>query len=398
MTVSIVALAAAALVVWVYAGYPALLALLARVRPRPRARAAILPRVSVIVAAHDEEGIIAEKVADVRASRYPADRVETVVASDGSNDATVAAARRAGATIVLDLPRVGKLHALHHAVAASHGDVLVFTDADSRFEPATLSELVANFADPAVGAVAANEVHVVDDHGVAVAHGEGLYWRYEQAIKRLEDRVGSAVSASGRCYAIRRSLFVPSTQTASTDDFVISTMAIRAGARLAFDERARVLVRTPDDGGTELRRKVRVMNRGLRGALALAWWLAPFHRPAYLAQLLSHKILRRFVGFALVALFVACAAGARRDSRWWIALAPQIAFYGLAVAGAAFERAGRRPPKAVWVPYYFCLSNLAALLAVGSLVIRTRYEVWEPQSSRGRHPRHVTPTEPEVST
>jgi cellulose synthase/poly-beta-1,6-N-acetylglucosamine synthase-like glycosyltransferase len=379
---AVVAVSLAALV-WVYAGYPAWLALVGALRPRPRVRAPLAVPVSVIVAAHNEEPIIGAKVANLRVTEYPASLLQIVVVSDGSTDATVAAAEAAGASLVLDLPRVGKLRALNDAVARATGDVLVFTDADSRLEPGTLPALVANFADPAVGAVAANEVHEVAGDDAAVAHGEGLYWRYEQLVKRLEDRVGSAVSASGRLYATRRELFVPSRATASTDDFVISTQAVRAGRRLAFDEHARVLVSAPDEGGTELWRKVRVMNRGLRGAFALAGALLPFRRPAYLLQLLSHKVLRRFLGFFLLALLLATAWLAVRDPRWWALLAPQLVFYALALGGALAPALGRRPPRVVWVPYYFCLSNLAAAIAVGLLVRGRRFEVWEPALARG---------------
>jgi len=178
-------------------------------------------------------------------------------------------------------------------------------------------------------------------------------------------------------------LFVPSRQTASTDDFVISTQAVRAGRRLAYDAQARVLVATPEDGGTELWRKVRVMNRGLRGAFALAGALFPFERPAYLLQLLSHKVLRRFLGFFLVALVAATASLTLGDTRWWALLAPQVVFYALALGGALAPRLGRGTPRLLWVPYYFCLSNLAATIAVGLLLRGRRFEVWEPALARG---------------
>jgi cellulose synthase/poly-beta-1,6-N-acetylglucosamine synthase-like glycosyltransferase len=381
-----VLIVSAAVVVWIYAGYPLLLVVLERTRPRPRTRAPIEPALSVIIAAHDEAPIIGTKVSNVRASQYPARQIEIVVASDGSTDATAEIASAAGASVVCDLPRVGKLAALNVAVARSSGDVLVFTDADSRFEPRTLAELAANFADPRVGAVAANEVYVRDAGGVPVASGEGLYWRYEQWIKRMEDRIGSAVSASGRLYAIRRDVFTPSQQTASTDDFVISTEAVRAGRRLAFDENARVLVQTPDEGGTELRRKVRVMNRGLRGACTLARDLWP-QRLGYVLQLASHKILRRFAGFFLLSAFLATGvlvAARPRNAAYWCLLGLQCVFYVLAMVGAVAQSQHRRVPKPAWVAYYFCLANLAAALAVCSIVRGTRYERWEPGSTRGR--------------
>ena len=196
-------------VLWAYALYPLTMAALGRWRPRPRARRPVALPVSIVVAAHDEQEMIATKVANVHASDYPSELIEVVVVSDGSTDHTVELAREAGADVVLDLPRVGKLNALNHAVEHATGDILVFTDADSLLERDTLSALVSNFADERVGGVSGNEVSRARGDERAVARGEGLYWRYEQWIKRQEDRAGCVVSATGRLYAIRRSLFVP---------------------------------------------------------------------------------------------------------------------------------------------------------------------------------------------
>jgi cellulose synthase/poly-beta-1,6-N-acetylglucosamine synthase-like glycosyltransferase len=373
----------AVLVAWVYAGYPLALALLGRLRPRPRRRAPLELPLSVIVAAHDEVAVIADKVTDVLASDYPARLLELIVASDGSADGTVEAARRAGATRVLDLPRVGKLAALTRAAEVSSGEILVFTDADSLFERRTLRELVSNFADEHVGGVAANVVRCVAEDGRPVARGEGLYWRYERLIKRLEDRVGSVVSASGHLYAVRRRFFAPSTLAAGTDDFVISSQVVRAGGRLAFDERAIVLVATPEDADTELRRRVRVMNRGLRATFALGAALLPTRTGLYAVEVGFHKLLRRLVAFFLVSLLSSSAVLAARDPAWWIALAPQLGFYGLAAAGGllAGSRWGRLKP--LWIPFFFCLVNAAAALAVLSLLAGVRFERWEPVDMRG---------------
>jgi cellulose synthase/poly-beta-1,6-N-acetylglucosamine synthase-like glycosyltransferase len=383
MTAVLVAVLSLALVAWVYAGYPMAIALLGLLRPRPRRLAPLELPVSVVVAAHDEVEVIADKVANVLASDYPARLLELIVASDGSEDGTVDAARRAGATLVLDLPRMGKLSALNRAVQVSSGELLVFTDADSLFEPGTLRRLVSNFGDEQVGGVAANVVRFVEEDGRPVARGEGLYWRYERLLKRLEDRVGSVVSASGHLYAVRRSFFKPSTQTAGTDDFLISSQVVRQGGRLAFDERAVVLVATPEEGATELRRKVRVMNRGLRSALALGDGLLPTRTGLYAVEVVFHKILRRFVGFFLLALLASSVALAAADPAWWLALGPQLAFYALALAGGllAHTRWGRLKP--LWIPYFFCLANGAAGLAVLSLMAGVRFERWEPVGMRG---------------
>ena len=380
LALAVLAAASAGIVAWVYVGYPAALLLLGALRPRPRLREPVRVPVSVVIAAHDEGAMIAEKVADVRRTAFPAELVQVVVASDGSTDATVEEARRAGADVVLDLPRVGKITALEAAVEAATGEMLVFSDADARWLPDSLPQLMSAFADPLVGGVSCAEVSTVPEgaDADAVGRGEGLYWRYEQWIKDLEDRIGSTVSASGRLYAIRRSLFVPGYARASTDDFAISTAILRAGHRLAFDRRALVYVEGPDRGSGELRRKVRVMNRGLRGALGLGRLLNPLHGGGLAIQILSHKILRRLVPFFLLLLLAASAWLTARQGEAWLLLAPQLAFYGLAIAGWAGRRRAWGRAKPLYVPYYFCLANLAAALAVISIARGVRFETWRP--------------------
>jgi cellulose synthase/poly-beta-1,6-N-acetylglucosamine synthase-like glycosyltransferase len=378
-------------VAWVYALYPMAMALVGRIAPRPRTRAPVRLPVSVIVAAHDEEEAIAAKVANVYASDYPRELIRLVVVSDGSGDRTVELARKAGADVVLDLPRVGKLTALNRAVAEASGDILVFTDADSLLERDTLAELLANFADEHVGGVSANEVSRARGDERAVARGEGLYWRYEQWIKRLEDGAGCVVSATGRLFAIRRSLWVPSTVTAGTDDFVISTGVVRAGRRLAFDPGARVVVDVPSEDSSEMRRRIRVTNRALRAAFSLGPMLLPFRGGLYAVQVLSHKVLRRFVPFLLVGMLASSVVLAVRRAAWWIAVVPQLALYALAVAGWV----GRRKPwgraKPLYVPYFFCLGNLAAGLGVLSVLRGVRFDRWEPaeEGRVGRRPPTV---------
>jgi cellulose synthase/poly-beta-1,6-N-acetylglucosamine synthase-like glycosyltransferase len=377
-----------AAVVWVYAGYPLLLAALGRIHSRPRERRPTQTAISVLVAAHNEEGVIEAKVANVRATDYPQHLIEIVVVSDGSTDGTVAAARRAGADRVLDLPRVGKITALNGAVEAAGGEILVFTDADSLFLRDTLGQLLANFADPAVGGVSANEVTGTGFEASGVARGEGVYWRYEQWIKRLEDRVGSAVSASGRLYAIRRSVFRPSAVTSGTDDFVISTQVLRAGRRLAFDEHTLVLVDAPRDAGSEFRRKVRVMNRGLRAAFSLQDLLLPWRGGFYSVQVLSHKVLRRLLPFFMLAALASGFWLITLSPVWWLALGPQLAFYGLAAAGWAGRARGWGRARPLWIAYYFCLVNLAAAIAVLSVLGGVRFERWNPtgEGRRAREP------------
>ena len=196
----------AGLLAYAQAGYGLLLAALVRLlraqpapAPPPGAPDEELPPVSLVVAAHDEERVIAAKVANARALDYPPGRLEVIVASDGSTDGTVAAARAAGADRVLDLPWGGKIRAQDAAVDVAAGELLAFSDANARWEPGALRALAAAFAEPRVG-YACGEVRFVGADG---GNQEGLYWRYELWLRRMESRLHSVTAGNGAIYAVR---------------------------------------------------------------------------------------------------------------------------------------------------------------------------------------------------
>jgi cellulose synthase/poly-beta-1,6-N-acetylglucosamine synthase-like glycosyltransferase len=362
---------------WVYAGYPLFLVVLARLRPAPRLRKPVALPVTAIVAAHNEAAVIGAKIRNLRASDYPPELLEIVVASDGSTDDTVDVARAGGADIVLGLPRLGKVRTLSAAAERAGGSVLVFTDADSVLEAGSLASLVASFADPHVGGAGGNLLSA-DTPGSSVAGGEGLYWRYEQWIKLLEDRVGSTVSAAGSLYAVRRDLFSPPALVAGADDFLISTEVVRRGYRLVFEPGATVRIDSPAESGTAVRRKVRVINGGLRAAFSLGRLLIPFVGGLYGFEVLTHKILRRFVPLFLIAALASSAVLAARDPAGWLALGPQLVLYALALAGWLGRGHAWGRARPLYVPYFFCLANTASLLAVVSLARGVRFERWDP--------------------
>src|SRR5205085_6720394 len=196
---------AVGLLVYAQAGYAALLVALAAVRRRrPAPAPGAPPRVSLIVAAYREGDVIAAKVADARALDYPRERLEVIVACDGADDATARGARDAGADLVLELPREGKTAAQDAAVRRARGEVLAFSDANARWDRGALRELVAPFADPAVGYVCGS-LELVDEGGT---NQEGVYWRYETALRSLESRVASVTAGNGAIYAVRRDAYV----------------------------------------------------------------------------------------------------------------------------------------------------------------------------------------------
>lgn len=363
---------------YAYAGYPLLLLLLARVRPRPVRAADVLPSVTVICAAHDEEAVIEAKIRNTLALDYPPERLRLVIASDGSTDRTEAIARRfAGPRVrVLSLGRVGKMAALERAVRKSHGAVLVFTDANVLLERDAVRSLVRPLADPSVGGVCGTKR--LRPRGDSTGEGEGLYWRYDQAVKALETRVGSVYGSDGALYAIRRRLYQPVANGSQADDLAISARVVLQGYRLVYEPAAVCWEDAPADGMAELRRKVRVANHGLRAVLDL--WEALLGAPVYGLQLLSHKVLRHMVPLFLLLILTGSAALALQAPLFRLLLAAQAAFYALALMGwlGRASRAGRHPLLSV--PYYFSLVNTAAALALVELLRGTRRAVWSPRS------------------
>ncbi len=374
---------AGALVGWTYAGFPALVVLRARLRPRPHARADITPTVSVVIAAHDEAASIGDRVDNLLALDYPADRLEIVIASDGSTDGTAATAARRGdpRVRVLDLPRVGKATALNSAVEASTGSIIVFSDANTTFASDAVRVLVRSFADDEVGGVAGNQVYGSDgleaDRATAAAVGEHRYWDMDRLVKLAESRGGNVISATGAIYALRRELFRP-VPDGVTDDFVTSTQVVRQGRRLVFEPDAIAVEPVAGAGGREYGRKVRIMTRGLRGVATARELLDPRRSGFYALQLLTHKVLRRMVVVPLLVVAAVTPSLWNDGAIYRVAAVGQAAVYGLGAAGLALRDrpAGRRPWFAL--PAFFCLVNIASLHAALNLVTGRRIDRWQP--------------------
>jgi glycosyltransferase involved in cell wall biosynthesis len=372
---------AVAAIAYTYVGFPLLVLARAALRPRPFAPGDVRPHVSVVIAAHDEEAAIGRKLESVLAADYPAERREVVVASDGSTDGTEAVVRGfadRGVHLVV-LPRVGKAAALDAAVAASTGEVLVFTDANSLLAADALTAIVRPFADPEVGGVAGDQRYRSGADDAPVAGGERSYWSFDRLLKEAESRAGNVISATGALYAVRRELVCP-VGAGVTDDFAISTGVIAAGHRLVFAGDAVAYEPVAASGGAEFGRKVRVMTRGLRGVALRRDLLDPRRSGFYALQLLSHKVLRRLMAVPLLALLLGSARLWRRGPFYRLAAVGQAAFYGAGVAGlASGGRVRGRVGRLVALPAYFCLVNAASLKACWNLATGRRIERWEPE-------------------
>jgi glycosyltransferase involved in cell wall biosynthesis len=364
---------------YTYAGFPALVLARGRLRPRPHREEPVTPSVSIVIAARNEVASIGGKLDNLEALDYPADRLEVLIASDGSEDGTneLVAARAHDRLRLVDLPRGGKAATLNAAVARARGEVLVFSDANSMFAPDAVRRLVAPFADPEVGGVAGDQRYVADGGEAAVAGGERSYWSLDRAIKLAESRGGHVISATGAIYAVRRSLFreVPAS---STDDFATSTGVIAQGRRLVFAPDAVAYEPVGASAEVEFSRKVRVMTRGLNGVIIRRELLDPRRHGFYALQLLSHKVLRRLMAIPLIVLAASATALRRRSPFYAAAAAAQGSVYLVGVLGLLAGRRPRARGKLVAAPTFFVLVNAASLKALLNVVRRRDIARWEP--------------------
>jgi cellulose synthase/poly-beta-1,6-N-acetylglucosamine synthase-like glycosyltransferase len=246
-----------------------------------------LPTVSLIVPAYDEEEVIAEKVANALALDYPRERLQVVVASDGSSDATAERARVAGADLVLELPPGGKVAALNAGAKAANGEILAFSDANSVWAPDALRQLVAPFADPEVGYVC-GQVRFLDPGGNNL---EGAYWRYEMAVREMESALAGVTGGNGAIYAVRREAYIPLAPSGSHDLSFPFAFAKR-GLRSLYAPAARAEEKMVPTLEGEFARKRRMMV-GLWDIVVGEGMLSPRgYPPLFAFEILSHRLLR----------------------------------------------------------------------------------------------------------
>jgi hypothetical protein len=363
-----------AALVYAQAGYPVLLAGLAAARRRRAGSgggAATTatpppggpePVVSLIVAAHREAEVIAGKVTNARALDWPADRLEVIVACDGSPDDTPERARRAGADVVLDLPWGGKVRAQDAAVERARGEILAFSDANALWEPDALRALVARFDDPGVG-YACGQVRFTDAGGT---NQEGLYWRYEMAVRALESELASVTAGNGAIYAVRPDAYVQ-VDPVMGHDLSLPFTLVKRGWRAVYEPAARASEKMVPSIEGEFARKRRMMSHAwpivLRGGL-----LDPRgFPPLYALMIASHRALRYAGPFLHVVALLSAVALAPSGRPYRAAAAAQVALLAGAAAG------GRVRTRPLLVARYYVLTT--ASIAAG---------LWD-------HLRHGTP-------
>jgi cellulose synthase/poly-beta-1,6-N-acetylglucosamine synthase-like glycosyltransferase len=383
-------------VAYTFVGYPLLVAALSRLRPRAIRRSApddeYSPRVSMIIAARNEERDLPAKFQNITELDYPRDRLEVIVVSDNSTDRTDDIAREWAANAPHDLKvrvlrqpeRLGKTAAQNAAVEISDGEILLFSDATTLYRPDVLRAILPNFFDASVGCVAGRLIYV-DPASSNVGSGARSYWGYETFLKRCESRIGSLIGTSGCLYAVRRANYVALPHEAGSD-FVIATVMAEQGLRTIYEPDAICTEETNRRARPEFQMRVRVMTQTFADLWRHRAMLHPLRSGFYAVQLLSHKVLRYLVPFFLLTIFAASTLLAPKSVFYFIFFMAQGGFYLLAALGWLLERAGARN-KLLALPYYFVLANLASLVALTQFARGERYQRWETvRESRSESP------------
>jgi cellulose synthase/poly-beta-1,6-N-acetylglucosamine synthase-like glycosyltransferase len=365
-----------AMILYVYAGYPTLLLLLGAMRRRaPSPRDGLAPRVSLIISAYNEEDVIREKIVNSLGLDYPRDRLEIVVASDGSDDRTTAIAREYAAegVRVYDFPaRRGKNATLNDVVPRATGKIIVFTDANGKFQRDALRKLTRHFADPRVGCVCGELIYVSDDDNL-VAKGYDVYWRYDQRLKRLESRLRCLLGANGSIFAIRKGLYRPLPGDVC-NDMVLAIQIAARGHDVLYEPEAISLEAGSQDAPEELGRRSRIVGRGILGVRTVLPDILEGGRVLLLWELLSRKLLRYCTPFFFVLLALSNAFLWSGIYGW--TLAAQGLFYLLALVSFFLRPLGVHL-RVLSVPHYFVLGNIATALGWAKVLAGRELAKWE---------------------
>ena len=368
--------------IYVYVGYLAVLALVSvcrRVHPLVSERCE--PSVSVLIAARNEEKDIGWKIRETLAWEYPPGKMDILIASDASDDSTdeiVKSMSSPRVTLVRMDQRGGKVRALNRLAELARGEVLFFTDANAHVGPQALRRMVRHFADERVGCVTGDSRSIRERDNPAISSGASVYWGYEGALKRLENRIGSVLVCDGAIYCIRSLLFHRLDPNLAND--LETPMRIGGGRWITHEPAALAFERDTTSPFEEFSRRRRMCAQGMLAMMTMPGVLRGLRG----WQFLSHKFLRWTSLIPMLMVLVSSAVLARNSFFFASMLTLQAIFYGLAAVGLTRTLTDRPVARLIAVPFYVVIGVVAALVGVVDSLRGKRFDVWEiPSLSRG---------------
>lgn len=368
---------------YVFIGYPVLLGFLSLVKRMPlMSDDNYLPTVSLIIAAYNEEAVIGEKIENSLKLDYCREKLEIIVFSDASSDKTdeiVESYGSHGIKLVRIEGRKGKTYCQNEVAKMAQGKILVFSDANSMYEPDAIRKLVRNFADRNIGCVSGELRYIRGEKNV---EGERAYWGYEQILKKLESQVSSIVGANGAITAVRKDLYEPLYDDVISD-FVEALKIVQKGYRVVYEPEAVTWEDTTKSTKQEFRRRLRMTMQSVYSFIrdkSLISILNPFRYGFFSIQLWSHRVLRWLYGIFLLLIFVFNIPLIRQGIFYAITMTMQVTFYLLAIWGFLNEEVlNRQPFKLAHIAYYFCLSCCAMLKGVCNGLMGRTITAWQPR-------------------
>ena len=381
------------LVFYTYIGYGMLLWVLVQIKSFVKGKAVKaalpadedLPDVTFMICAYNEQDVVDMKMENTLSMNYPPHKLHIMWVTDGSTDKTNdRLSRYPNVEIVFSPERKGKTAALNHGISMVKTDFTIMTDANTMVNPEAVREIVRCFQNPQVACVAGEKRVMARHEGQTAAEGEGLYWKYESALKRLDSELYSAMGAAGELNAIRTRLYKPMPENALLDDFVMSMRMVDNGYKIDYSPKAYAMEYGSADLNEESKRKRRIAAGGLQSI----WWLRkmmnPLRNPVVAFQFVSHRVLRwSITPIALLALIpinvvlVMMKAGIVYNVVWVL----QLLFYLAAFVSWILECRGRKN-KLLYVPYYFLFMNLNVFKGMKYLCSHQSNGAWE-KAKRG---------------
>ena len=370
------------IIVYTYIGYAFILWFLTRFIRRKEKNAVDekdLPKISHLIAAYNEEALIAEKVENALSSDYPKGNIQHVFVTDGSTDGTVNILNKYAEVDVYHQPeRAGKLAAINRVLPFIDSDIIILSDANAMTNPSAFRQMVNHFKDDKVGVVAGEKVIQRAEKDDASSAGEGIYWKYESCIKHWESIIYSTIGAAGELYAIRKQLYESPDPNLLIEDFVTSMKIAMKGYKIAYEPNATAIEKASASISEEQKRKVRIAAGGFQTVLHLKNLLSPFHYGVLSLKYISHRVLRwTLAPLSLVVLLVSnFFLASEYDGTYTYLLWAQLIFYVIASIGFLF-RNNQVTSQFFFLPFYFTFMNYCCYLGFFKLVKGDYTVNWE---------------------